>query len=368
MKILFFGKFDFSSLVGGIERYVYQLRTHLPSGYQNINLVSNTENKPVFCGNTIKVRSWGRLASTSICPSMPFILNKLLRKEKPDVIHFQFPDPMAHLSYLLCPKHKVKLVVSWQSDIVKQRKILKLYQPLLNAFFKKVDAVIVHSEALRDSKQLECVPKNKIHVIPIGVEPPPVKIKDLRDTMPKGFILFSVGRHVSYKGYGYLIRAFSKLPEDSYLYLGGIGPETPELQDITRSLNLQNRVHFVGHIPEKDLGSYINACDVFCFSSISQNEAYGITQIEAMLLGKPVVGFELNNGTTFVNKNNETGLVVENKNIDAYAEALLLLKNTPLLRQKLGQQAKERAYKLFSIKEMVNDTVKLYEEVTDQPQ
>ena len=368
MKILFFGKFDFSSLAGGIERYVYQLRTHLPANYQNINLVSNTKNKTVFGKNTVKVSSLGRLASTSICPSMPFILNKLLRRECPDIIHIQFPDPMAHLSYLLCPQYKTKLVVSWHSDIIKQKKVLKFYQPFLNAFFKKVDAVIVHSETLKTSEQLSSVPKDKIHVIPIGVERPTVRIKNLRDTMPKGFILFSVGRHVSYKGYDYLIKAFSKLPEDSYLYLGGIGPETPKLQEFTRSLNLEKRVRFIGYIPDEDLGSYVNACDVFCFSSISQNEAFGITQIEAMLLEKPVVGFELFNGTTFVNKNNVTGLVVENKNINAYAEALLLLKNNPPLRQKLGRQAKERASQLFSVEKMVNDTVKLYEEVTSQPQ
>lgn len=367
MKILFFGKYDFSSLVGGIERYVYQLRMHLPSGFQHINLVSNTKNKTVYSNNIIKARSWGRLASTSICPSMPFILYELLKKERPDIIHIQFPDPMAHFSYLLCPRCQSKLIVSWHSDVVRQKKIFKFYQPLLNVFFKKVDAVIVHSEALKTSKQLANVPKNKIHVIPIGVEQPSIKIKNLRDTMPKGFILFAVGRHVSYKGYDYLLKAFSKLPKDCSLYLGGVGPETAKLKELVISLNLENQVHFVGYIPDEDLGSYLNACDVFCFSSVSQNEAYGITQIEAMLLEKPVVGFELHNGTTFVNQNGVTGIVVENKNINAYAEALLLLKNNPPLRKKLGHQAKERAQQLFSVEKMVNDTLKLYKKVTNQP-
>ena len=367
MKILFLGKYDFSSLAGGIERYVYQLRTHLPPSYQNFNLVSNTENKTIYNKGIIKVGSLGRIASTSICPSMPWILRKLLQKEKPDIIHIQFPDPMAHLSYLLCSNTQSKLIVSWQSDIVKQKRILKFYQPFLNAFLKKVDAVIVHSEALKTSKQLVEVPKNKIHVIPIGVEQPSIKIKNLRDTMPKGFILFAVGRHVSYKGYDYLLKAFSKLPKDCSLYLGGVGPETAKLKELVLSLNLENQVHFVGYIPDEDLGSYLNACDVFCFSSVSHNEAYGITQIEAMLLEKPVVGFELHNGTTFVNQNGVTGIVVENKNINAYAEALLLLKNNPPLRKKLGHQAKERAQRLFSVEKMVNDTVKLYKKVTNQP-
>ena len=153
MKILFFGKYDFSSLVGGIERYVYQLRMHLPSGFQHINLVSNIENKTVCNNNIIKARSLGRLASTSICPSMPFILYKLLKRERPDIIHIQFPDPMAHLSYLLCPCCQSKLIVSWHSDVVRQKKFLKFYQPFLNAFFKKVDAVIVGQ---RSKKQNSC--------------------------------------------------------------------------------------------------------------------------------------------------------------------------------------------------------------------
>lgn len=359
MKILFIGKYDFSSLAGGIERYVFQLRSNLPTSCRSVNLVSNTENKTVYEESVIKVRSLGRLASTSICPSMPFILQKLLKIEKPDIIHLQFPDPMAHLAYSLCHKES-KLVISWHSDILNRNVLYTLYKPFLNHILKKADSVIVHSPTLKNSKQLSVVPPNKISVIPIGVSKPIIKFSNLRKHLKGEFILFTVGRHVSYKGYDLLIKSIEYLPQDCHLYIGGIGPETSKLQQLCSSLKLTNRVHFVGYIQDQELGSYLNACDLFCFSSISQKEAFGITQIEAMLLGKPVVGFELNNGTSFVNQNGITGLIIKNKSPQAYAEAILKLRSNSELRLKLGKQAQRRAINNFSVETMVSNTLKLY--------
>lgn len=366
MKILFFGKYDINDLVGGIERYVHLLRTHLPQNIQTENLVANVTSETVRIGSTTKVGALCKLSSVSFCPTMPFIFSKILKERQPDIIHLQFPDPMANLAYFLCnPKH-LKIVISWHSDIVRQKKLYFLYRPLLNWILKRSDAVIVHSEALKKSKQLSVVSQNKIHVIPIGIEAPVISNPTIRDKMSGHFILFSVGRHVAYKGYDYLIRALAKLPEDCHLYLGGTGPETDKLKNLAISLKVEHRIHFIGYIPEKDLGSYIAACDVFCFSSISQNEAFGITQIEAMMLRKPVVSFELHNGTTYINQNEITGLVVENKNIDKYAQAILRLKNDSGLRLRLGIQAQKRASDLFSVEKMVAKTAALYRSLINQ--
>lgn len=361
MKILFMGKYDFSSLKGGIERYVYILRKYLPKRFTTLNLVSNTKNVTEYSGGVVKVASFGTLASTSLTPSMPIVLRTLLKKERPDIVHLQFPDPMAHLAYSLCGKKKSKLVISWHSDIVKQKRLFYFYKVFLNSILKKADAVIVHSEALKFSSQLKVVDQNKIHVIPIGVETLKINDHNLRRSMPKGFILFSFGRHVGYKGFDYLIKAVSLLPEDCYLFLAGSGPDTDKLEELVLNLNLQNRVFILGHVSDEILGSYINACDVFCFPSISQNEAFGISQVEAMQLGKPVVGFELHNGTTEVNLNDITGMVVENKNIAAFARAILTLKSDKNYLAKLGAQAKLRSCTIFSVRKMIAATSAVYE-------
>lgn len=363
MKILFLGKYDFSDVAGGIERYVHLLRLHFPKSVETINLVSNVHNKTEKTDTTIKTRRLGVIASTSIAPSLPFIFLKTLQQENPDIIHVQFPDPMAHLACLFNKNKKIKIVISWHSNIVRQHHLKKLYQPFLNIFLRKVDALIVHSKELVQSPQIAAISKDKIHIIPIGVPAPEIKDQNLREKLPEGFILFTHGRHVTYKGFDYLIKSLKLLPPIFHLYIGGIGPETENLNKLITDLNLNDRIHLVGFIPDDLLGSYINACDIYCFPSISANEAFGIAQVEAMLLGKPVVGFELNNGTTFVNKDHVTGIVVENKNIKAYADALITLLNDNKLRTILGKNAQKRAMRLFSIDTMVRSTLKIYEDV-----
>lgn len=377
MKVLFLGKYAFDDLAGGIERYSHAFLSHLPVGVKTVNVFfakGKETSRIVKNGQvTIKVGVWATLASTAISPALVSVLRDVLLQETPDIVFLQCPNPMMHVAYLVasafCLK-KPKLVLYWHSDIVRQKVLLKLYRPFLNRLLAKADVVIVHSEALKKSPQLEVCETSKIYVIPIGVEAPMVDEKVLlniqlywsgnRRGLKNTFKLFACGRHVPYKGFDYLLRSLALLPKDVVLTLGGEGQESDALKKLAQELNLKERVHFVGRIPEEKLGAYLQASDVYCFPSISTNEAFGIAQVEAMLLGKPVVGFELFNGTTFVNKHGETGLIVENKNVKAYAQALLKLKDTPELCKRLGEQAKVRSEILFSVQRMVSDTWSLF--------
>ena len=377
MKILFLGKYAFDDLAGGIERYSHAFLSHLPADVKTVNIffAKGKETSRIERNGqvTIKVGVIGTLASTAISPALVSVLRDTLQQEAPDIVFLQCPNPMMHVAYLaanvFCLK-KPQLVLNWHSDIVHQKVLLKLYRPFLNHLIEKADAVIVHSEALKKSPQLEVCETNKIYVIPIGVVAPMVDEKFLlnsqlyesgiRSGLRDTFKLFACGRHVSYKGFDYLLRSLALLPKDFVLTLGGEGQETEALKQLARELSLEDRIHFVGRIPEEKLGAYLQASDVYCFPTISTNEAFGIAQVEAMLLRKPVVGFELFNGTTFVNKHGETGLIVENKNVKAYAQALLKLKNNPELCKRLGEQAKTRSEVLFSVQRMVSDTLSLF--------
>lgn len=370
MKVLHFGKYYACHHAGGVESYVDTLLTGLAQqGLQLVNLVSNVEAQTsqlqANYGKVVEVASLGKLQATSLCPTMPYWAWKLNKAYSFDIVHLHFPDPMSHLASLVLPR-KIKKVLTWHSDIVRQKTVLKYYQPFLKRFLRSVDAVIVSNAVLSSFPQLYQLiddPK-KIHAIPLAIDVERFSQADRERVLAlqKKYekpIIFALGRHVSYKGFSYLIAAMKDVSE-AVLVLGGDGPLTAELKQQVLDLGLQNSVHFVGGILADDLVNYYHAAQVFCLPSIAPNEAYGIVQLEAMACGKPVVCCELNNGVTFVNQDNKTGLVVPPRDPQMLADALNNLLNDEGLRKKLGQYAKERIEKEFTQRIMVEKTLTIY--------
>jgi rhamnosyl/mannosyltransferase len=179
-------------------------------------------------------------------------------------------------------------------------------------------------------------------------------------------MIFALGRHVYYKGFEFLIRAMREL-DHATLVIGGRGPLTESLAALAEAEGVRDRVELVGRIPEADLPAYYHACDVFCMPSDSRAEGFGFVQIEAMACARPVVCCELNNGVTWVNRNEETGVVVSPADTTALASALKRLQANAELRERLGRQGRERALAGFSIETMARGTLEVYRKVLAQP-
>jgi glycosyltransferase involved in cell wall biosynthesis len=292
-----------------------------------------------------------------------------LHREQPfDIVHLQFPaDPMAHAATALLPR-SVRRVITWHSDVVRQKNLLKLYRPFLNRLVRSADAIIVGTPGhLRSSRQLEVVmDRARIHLVPYGADLTRFQRSDpaaeaIRARYAGRLLVFALGRHVYYKGFEFLIRALPAVPEAQVL-LGGRGPLTDELKRLAAQLGVAERCEFVGRIPEIELPAYYQACDVFCMPSVEPAEAFGFVQIEAMAAGRPVVCCELNNGVTYVNRDGETGLVVPPADANALAEALRRLGRDPSFKQRLGAQARERV-KEFSVEAVARGTLEVYRQV-----
>ena len=174
-------------------------------------------------------------------------------------------------------------------------------------------------------------------------------------------VLF-VGRLVYYKGLEYLIDAIKLTPDVSLIIIGS-GPLRDKLINKINKMNLASRIKIIPEVDEKTLHSYYKACDLFILPSVEKSETYGIVQIEAMACGKPIICTDLGTGTTFINQNEVTGLVVPPRNVERLAEAInKLVKNTEL-RKDLGMQGKDWAVKKFTSEVMVTKTYKLYQEL-----
>jgi glycosyltransferase involved in cell wall biosynthesis len=374
LRVLTFGRFadrDF----GGLERYVFELAHALRAEVRYVNIVAARGAAPdvAVAADTIYARSIGELAGVPVCPSMVWHARRLHRQQAFDIVHLQFPaDPMAHVATAMLPP-SVRRVITWHSDIIRQKLLLKAYRPFLDRLLRSADAIIVPTPAhWTSSEQLGAVrERSRFHVVPYGFDLSrfqgrPAAADEIRARYPGRLLVFALGRHVYYKGFEYLIRALPFALE-AQLMLGGRGPLTDHFVRLARTLGVADRVEFLGRIPEEHLPAYYHACDVYCMPSVERAEAFGIVQLEAMAAGRPVVCCELRNGVTYVNRDGETGLVVPPGDPAALANALARLQSDPALRARLGEQARRRVLGEFNLQAMRTGTLAVYANVLRAP-
>jgi len=380
LRVLQFGRFNNAEQNGGIERHMQLLCAGLSARDVDVTYLvagdswRSTDSRISTAAGSyrlVEAATLGTYFSTAASP-MQILKALLMHRKKPfDVVHLHFPNPLAHLASFFLPK-SIKRVITWHSDIVRQKRLLALYLPLLQRVTLRADALIAATPAhFTSSTQIpSSLPAIKRHVIPYGrdfsdlaLTPAAVELctalkAKAKSVSTSGHIIFALGRHVYYKGFDVLIEAMQHI--DAQLILGGDGPLKAELQQQVERLGVTHKVTFTGSIKETELAAYFNACDVFCLPSVAQSEAFGLVQLEAMACGKPVVCTQLNNGVNVVNQAGVTGLAVPVRDAAALAAALNTLLNDDALRSKLGKQAKAHAISGYSLSAMSNSHLALY--------
>ena len=368
MRVLQLGKFY--PIKGGVEKVMLELTqglsdqdidcdmlcAHAQSGSLRIRL--NGHGRVICCRTLVK------LASTMIAPGMIFTLRRECRLY--DVIHLHCPDPMAALALRLSG-YKGKVVLHWHSDILKQRVLLKFYEPLQNWLIRRADRIVCTTPVMRaESAYLQEV-QDKTIVIPIGIdamETRPLSVKSVRKQYKGKKIVFSLGRLVEYKGYPYLIEAAKYLPDNYVVLIGGNGPLREDLDQKIESEGLRGKVVMLGFIADEQKQAYYGACDVYCMSSMLKTEAFGIVQIEAMSCGKPVVATNIGgSGVSWVNKHGYSGLNVNPRDAKALADAIVTVTSDDKAYQDYCAHALNRFWTLFTKDKMLASCEQLYEEL-----
>jgi rhamnosyl/mannosyltransferase len=363
----------YAPLVGGIEKTITNLAEGLcmKDGINVQVLVCNHERSLRTVRREMNgvpvtyVPTWGLVASLPISPSY---LGSLIRM-RGDILHIHEPFPLADLSVLTFPavaKHFSKIVVTWHSDIVRQRWAMRYYGPLVRRFLRRVDRILVSSPNLIAHSEYLSPMSDRCEVIPLGVKMEWVhqsgtrtdRVEQIRCTYGTPLLLF-VGRLVYYKGIRYLVEALAMIP-GARLVMIGSGPLKGELLRQVERLGLRERVTIIPPVSEEELHAFYEACDMLVLPSIERSEAYGLVQVEAMASGKPVVSTRLDTGVPFVNQHRVTGLTVPMRDARALADAISLLIRDTDLRVRLGQQARDRALREFSAEMMVERTIDVY--------
>jgi rhamnosyl/mannosyltransferase len=378
LRVLHLGKYWHKD--GGIETHVKTLCKGLASaGAQVVNLVSAVSHKGSrfeYDGYTVvESPTMGVYFSTSLAPRMVLDARRLNAEQAFDLVHLHFPDPMSHLVSMALPAH-IPRVITWHSDIVKQRHLLKLYRPFQRRVIEQSKAIVAATPShFSSSTQIPIdYPAHQRHVIPYGFDfkwstlTPGMqeKANSIRQQAQGRFVLFALGRHVAYKGFDVLIDAIRYT--QAFLVLGGDGPLTAALKAQVQRLGLDNQVLFTGRLLSDDMAAHYHACDAFCLPSVTPNEAFGIVQIEAMACGKPVICTQLHNGVNDINPHGVTGLTVPAQDPVALAGAINQLAKDQELCKSLGTQAQQHALEKFSAASMVSQHLDVYQQLTQKSQ
>jgi rhamnosyl/mannosyltransferase len=365
VKVLHFYKTYFPDSQGGVQQVIFQLAEGgRPYGIdaQVLFLSDSGSNRNAPCANhlTHSVKQDFQLASSSFSWSVFTEFAELASSV--DLIHYHFPWPFMDVVHFASRLHK-PFVVTYHSDIVKQKYLLKLYGPLMKRFLAQADAIVATSPNYVQSSAIlsKLAPK----VIPIGIDPASYpRVSDTvvarwRARFPGRFFLY-VGALRYYKGLDYLLEACCTTPYPVVILGGGL--QESALKHKAQALGLDN-VHFLGVVSDIDKIALLQLCLALVFPSHLRSEAFGVSLLEASMSGKPMITCEIGTGTSYVNLAGSTGLVVPPADPTALSQAMSALWNDPVMADRMGQDALQRFEQLFTAKAMAERYAQLYTEV-----
>lgn len=364
MRVLHFFKTYFPDSFGGIEQVINQIArgaTHHGIETDVLSLSKDGDNSTIeLDGHHVhRAKQNFYIASTGISFSVFQQFAKLAKNA--DVVHYHFPWPLMDLVHLTTRINK-PTVVTYQSDIVRQKHLLKLYKPLMYRFLDSVDRIVATSPNYLASSEVLNRYKDKTDVIPIGLDKslyPTVeqsRLEQWRSRVGDKFFLF-VGVFRYYKGLHILIEAARTA--NYPIVIAGAGPVENELKSLVARYGLNN-IHFVGRVSDKDKVALLNLCYAVVFPSHLRSEAFGISLLEGAMYGKPMISSEIGTGTTFINVEGETGLVIPPGDHQALSQAMQWLVSNPVEAGVMGERAGQRYQQLFTAERMVESYVQLY--------
>jgi len=310
--------------------------------------------------NGVRVVRAGSLGMVLGMPlSFQFLFMFRREAREADILHFHEPFPLGVLMWWLF-RPKKKIVVTYHSDLIRQKFFIPLYKPFLRSFLKNAHIIIPTSQRLAKYSYILPNFKEKLTPIPLGIdlekfsrvsEASKKIITTIKQKHKEPLLLF-VGRSSYYKGLSVLLEAMDGI--DAQLLLVGI-----EDEDIDIPNKIKRRVSAIGRVSDEELCAYYNVADVFVFPSTHPSEAFGLAQVEAMAAGLPVINTNLHTGVPWVSLHEQTGLTVIPGDVGELRSAIIRLLDDRKLRKKFGLNAKKQA-SLFSKGQMLSRYKKIY--------
>ncbi len=371
MKVLHVYKSYYPDTVGGIEQVIAQLGTGLAAlGDESRIFTLSADPQPRMLprpeGDVHRCRTTLEVASTPL--SVGAFGEFRRHVEWADIVHYQFPWPFADMLHLTGGSTRAS-VVSYQSDIVRQKWLMHAYHPLMNRFLRSVSMVVATSPQYRASSEvLARIEPERLQVIPNGIDeasypvPTEEQLAGWRTRVGEGFLLF-VGVLRYYKGLETLLHAAKGFR--GQIVIAGSGPETARLEQHALREGLSN-VRFLGSVSDEAKMCLLRLARGFVFPSHLRSEAFGMSLVEAAMCGKPMITCEIGTGTSFINADGITGFTISPEDAQALRRVMHVLIEDPVRAAAMGRAARERFGDLFTARRMAQSYHQLYQRMLQQ--
>jgi rhamnosyl/mannosyltransferase len=369
MRVLHVYRTYYPDPPGGLQEAIRQiaLATQIHGVENRIYCLShNPHPREIFReeGKVCRTRSWMAPASCDIGFFDSFRLFKT-QTDWAELVHYHFPWPFADMLHLTT-RHGKPSVMTYHSDVVGKGLLGKLYSPLQHKMLTAMDAVIATSPAyIRSSSSLNGgLQPERLRVIPLGIgestyreyfdQAESIDISARYGLTENGYFLF-IGVLRPYKGLDYLLEAAktTNLP----VVIAGDGDLRGQLEQ--QAAEIEN-IHLLGQVSHAEKIALINGCSGLVLPSHLRSEAFGMVLVEAAMCQKPLISCEIGTGTTYVNKRDVTGLVVNPRSPDELAAAMNTLSEDQELSMRMGEAARARYERKFSGEALGNAYYQLY--------
>lgn len=308
------------------------------------------------------------------------VSEQILQHHTIHIIHaYDYPWVQGFVAAHLAKKYKKKYVQTTFGEVVPHKEELvhhdtfgDQYKPFARHVLAQSDLIISLSQHCAKEIEYVGIPQDKVRVTYWGVDVnhfhPDLHGEEARKQYALGnfpMMLF-LGQVRLRKGPQILVEAASQViqrfPSAKFLIVGPDYGIVKNLKERAAKLGITHAVSFLGGKEHDELPALYAACDIFVFPTCTPIECLGLSMIQAMASGKPVVGSRIN-GIPEVIVDGSTGFLVEPNNPGMLAEKILLLLENEALRKTMGESARRRAEEFFNQEKLVTELKNLYYEV-----
>ncbi|MFA6272280.1 MAG: glycosyltransferase family 4 protein [Patescibacteria group bacterium] len=366
-------KFPFSSLFGGGEKHTITMVEGLRNKGFSFFLVSSCSvllkefkrrdwyGKKIWAPkepvSKLSIIIFPLLAPVFFVRLVILLLNFRIRHKTKTVFCLSLTEKIL----ITLPARMFGMKVVWMEHVSPNRWLTMNPYRFFYTFYSRFAMTIVVSNAIREEflEKLHMTPK-RIMTIYNGVDMPEITMHDIRARINQGeFIVGTIARLEKEKGIEYLIRAIDIakdiIPKIRLIIVGN-GTERRNLNWLVNSLHMTDRVQFVGF--QDHISDWIKNFDVFVLPSAIR-ESFGIVLIDAMANLRPVIASKIG-GITEIVDHQETGILVEPKNPESIANAIIYLYNHPEETMEIIKKARAKVEENFTKQKMLDELEKMF--------
>lgn len=359
----------FPDTAGGLEEAIRQIgKMSLKHGY-DVQVVTISDNPRDERIDGIRVHSFKRDFSISTM-HISFDLARHFKEiiDQSDIVQLHYPYPYTELLTIL-NKVKKPIVVTFHAPIVGRPLLMAGYNPFAKALFRNASVIVPTSINL--AKSTDILQRFMDKVIDINLWLDENRFERLGDASEEfkkevaswgKFALFT-GVMRLYKGIDVMLDAAKKI--DGVLVMSGKGKFLQYAKDRVAKEGITN-VKILGFQPDENLAYLLKSCSHLILPSINRGECFGQVLLEAMYYHKAMISTELGTGTSFVNKDGETGFVLQPYDVDGLAEKMNLLFKDDELCHRLGENAYQRYRENFTEEIQGKKYIEIYDRLLGQ--